>query len=153
MPTTTRKRSWTEQLPFNKWIREQPEIDSHRECFSATNIDFMWEGPNNPGYWLLLETKQYGSTVEKWQLIAFSRIHKAITDPLYRGFHILQFEKTSPKDGAMFLDGRFMIRKDLIEFLRFEKSRSDYETTFNQSRNNRDSLQPEVSAKHTERSF
>lgn len=133
MTTTTKKRDWKEQLPFNVWIREQKELDSHKERFSATNIDFLWEGPNNPGYWMLIETKQFRSRVPSWQMIAFTRIHNSIQDPCYRGFHILQFENTTPKDGAMFLDGRFMIRKDLIQFLRFEKAPAYYETTFIQS--------------------
>jgi len=109
MATTTIKRpSWSE-TGFSKWLREQPEIDSHREHFSATNLDYMWEGPKM-GSWMILEGKAHFAMPRKWQLIAFHRLHKAIQDPHYRGFHIIQFENETPDDGAIYLDGEQILQ-------------------------------------------
>lgn len=129
MDTTTIKRpNWTE-TSFSKWLREQPEIDSNRQHFSATNLDYMWEGPGM-GSWMLIEGKAHLTEPKKWQVIAFSRLHKAIQDPDYRGFHIIQFENETPDDGAAFLDGDPVNRTSLLTFLRFEGPPFQYATTF-----------------------
>lgn len=133
METTTVKRPFWSETGFSKWLREQPEIDSHRQHFSATNLDYMWEGPKM-GPWMLLEGKAHLKEPSRWQIIAFSRLHHAIQDSQYRGFHFVQFENNSPTDGATFLDGNPVNRDDLIAFLRFEKPPFWYSTTFQTAR-------------------
>ncbi len=43
------------------------------------------------------------------------------TCTMYRGFHLLQFENTTPNDGKTFLDGKEINRNELIKFLKFEQ--------------------------------
>lgn len=134
--------------PFSHWLRNQDGIESQSEHCSGTNLDFLWEGTREnfryfseyrqdwitgKGYWMLLEEKQFLSEVKGWQLVSFSRFHNAIIDPKhYRGFHIVQFSKTNPEDGAIFVDGKGAHKLELIEFLRFEKPEEWYATSFEQ---------------------
>jgi len=114
--------------PFSQWVRNEPGLDSQTYKLSATNIDFLWEGPNDKGYWMLIEEKQHGAKVKEWQLIAFRKLHRVIKDEThYKGFHILQFENTAPSDGRTWLDGQEVPKVQVIIFLRFGKF---YPTTF-----------------------
>ena len=51
--------------------------------------------------------------------VAYARAAK--TDPNYCGFHLLQFEKTSPDDGKIYIDGYQVTIEQLIQFLKFEE--------------------------------
>ena len=104
---------------FGLWLRVQPEIDSKREGFVATNLDYIWSNYRS-GQWMLLEEKRFGMTPRRYQLCLFALLDKlAWIDPRYRGFHLLVFERTSPDDGEIFLDGKVIDKAELLEFLQF----------------------------------
>ena len=48
----------------------------------------------------------------------------------YCGFHCIVFENTSPDDGGIYLDGKFISTTDLIEFLQFSKPEDWYQSWF-----------------------
>ena len=115
----TAERKDNHSTEFGLWLREQPEIDSAKG-FIATNIDFLWRNYNT-GDWMLIEEKRYMSKPKRWQCQLFDLLDWcAKTHPKYRGFHIVQFEKTSPDDGKIFLDNKEVTRDQLITLLRFE---------------------------------
>jgi len=104
---------------FGRWLREQPEIDSDKG-YIATNVDYMWRNYET-GQWMLIEEKRYGAEIKHWQREMFTLLTWcARHHPRFRGFHIVQFEKTSPEDGKIFLDGNEITVVQLLAFLRFE---------------------------------
>ena len=116
----TQKRRDKHGTEFSDWLRKQTEIDS-KLGFIATNIDYYWTNYRS-GLWMLIEEKRHKQLPRFYQAKAFAILDKSVRlSKTYKGFHILVFSNTSPDDGPMFLDGKFISRNDLFEFLRFEK--------------------------------
>lgn len=119
----TKQRKDSHSTEFGLWLRNQPELDSKKEGFIATNIDYMWRNYKT-NEWMLIEEKRYkdsGSDVSQWQRQMFVIIDKACkNDPDYKGIHLVHFEKTSPDDGKVYLDRSPVNKEQLIKFLRFE---------------------------------
>lgn len=116
----TKPRYDTHGTEFGSWLRVQPEIDSGLG-YVATNVDYMWRNYKT-GLWMLIEEKRHSRQPKRWQQQMFGILDKVSRrDPNYRGFHILVFEKTSPEDGRMWLDGELITRQGLIGFLTFAK--------------------------------
>jgi hypothetical protein len=125
----TQKRRDDNSTEFGLWLREQNKIHSVLG-FTPTNIDYMWRNyrTNN---WMLIEEKRYKKMPEFYQIEDYKVIDKTSqTDPKYKGFHVIVFEKTSPDDGDIFLDGKFINVHDLLDFLRFEKPSDWYKSWF-----------------------
>jgi len=121
----TRRRYDKCSTEFGLWLRDQPEIDSGLG-FVATNIDYVWLY-RKTGKWMLIEEKRYERLMTYAQGAAFKVVDAcAKSDENYMGFHFLRFERTSPEDGWMKLDGKLINKQDLIEFLRFEKPKEWY---------------------------
>ena len=115
----TAKRQDKHSTQFGLWLREQPEIDS-KFGYLATNIDYMWRNYKTRD-WMLIEEKRYNSSMKKWQIRMFDILNWcANKHPYFRGLHILVFEKTSPEDGAIHLDGKQITKDELISFLQFD---------------------------------
>jgi hypothetical protein len=117
----TQKRRDTHSTEFGLWLREQKEIDS---ClgFVTTNLDYIWTNYKT-GEWMLIEEKRYNSEVKPYQRGIFKTIHAACKNAHgYKGIHLLQFEKTSPDDGRIWIDKKEVDKKGLLQFLRFEKA-------------------------------
>lgn len=117
--TTQRKDEHSTE--FGLWLRKQPELDSGKEKFIATNIDYLWRNYKT-GEWMLIEEKRHNSRVKNWQDELFYLLNWcAKRHPKYRGFHVIRFSCTSPDDGEIELDGKKIGRDGLIKFLRFGK--------------------------------
>ncbi len=84
---------------FSDWSREQTEISSEKG-FTPSNVDFLWRNYKS-GKWMLLEEKRYSANLKRWQKELFLVLHNSIKDNNYKGFYIVQFEKTSPDDGGI----------------------------------------------------
>ena len=117
----TRQRNDNHSTEFGLWLREQEELDS-KLGYVATNLDYIWSNYKT-GQWMLLEEKRYMSEPTFSQHEQFNKIHKAcLGDTGYCGLHLIQFEKTSPEDGAIFLDRHEISKAELVKFLQtFEK--------------------------------
>ena len=114
----TRKRNDSHSTEFGLWLREQAEIES-RLGFVATNIDFVWSNYKT-GQWMLLEEKRFNKRPTYCQRKLFEQLDCAVgDDPTYCGFHMIIFEKTSPTDGKIWIDGNEVDRHRLIQFLLF----------------------------------
>lgn len=114
----TAQRRDSHSTEFGLWLRNQSEIDS-RLGFVATNIDYLWRNYKT-GYWMFIEEKRYGKTPQYPQTALFELVDKvARNDPMYKGFHYLIFDKTSPDDGIIRLNDQVISREQLISFLKF----------------------------------
>jgi hypothetical protein len=116
----TKPRFDEKSTEFGIWLRRQKEIDSS-SGFVTTNLDYVWYNYNT-GFWMIIEEKRYMGKISWSQQKTFDLIINACKkDPNFCGFHLIQFEKTSPDDGRTFLDGKEVSKKGLINFLRFEE--------------------------------
>ena len=115
----TQERRDGHSTEFGLWLREQQEIDS-KLGFVATNIDYVWRNYKT-GDWMLIEEKRYGQKVKFYQQEVFDLLNWCCKHhPKFCGFHTIVFEKTSPDDGAISLDGQTVSREQLISFLKFD---------------------------------
>jgi hypothetical protein len=116
----TRKRNDEHSTEFGLWLREQASIDS-KLGFVATNVDFLWTNYKSD-LWMLIEEKRFNRPVRYAQQQMFKVLDAACSsDRNYRGLHILIFEKTSPEDGKIQLDGEIISKDELLSFLRFDR--------------------------------
>lgn len=114
----TRKRNDNHSTEFGLWLREQKDIDS-KKGFLASNLDFIWANWKN-NKWLLIEEKRYMSKMKRWQREIFVTLHKAaLNDPNYQGFYFIQFEKTSPDDGRIYINNNLRTKGELLDLLLF----------------------------------
>lgn len=117
---------------FSNWLRKQPEIDS-KVGYNTTDIDFVWED-YKADYFMLLETKEYMAEVTFSQRKLFNRLHNALQNINgYKGYHLLQFEKTSPENGKIYLDRKEITKAELIKFLQFILRKETDDQNTNQS--------------------
>lgn len=116
----TRQRNDSHSTEFGLWLRKQPEIDS-KLGYVGHNIDYLWLYYKT-GKWMLIEEKRYCAECGYSQKEAFKIIHKACkTDKNYHGFHLIQFDCTSPDDSSIWLDGKIITKENLIAFLQFKE--------------------------------
>lgn len=124
--TNTQKRRDKHSTEFGLWLREQKELDSHLG-YNTSNVDFMWMN-ERASQWLFIEEKRWLAKIPPAQQRVFEKVDQSISSGDYLGFHVLIFERTNPDDGRMILDGRELLRDDLIEFLTFGKPIHWYDT-------------------------
>ena len=113
----TGKRS----LEFSKWIHDK--LPDSCTGFTVTNLDWVfWNYKNR--ILLISEEKMYKGKLPFFQ----SQIFKEILAPALKeycenhdiqflGFHLIQFENTSPKDGKIWWDGNEISETELIDRL------------------------------------
>ena len=116
----TRKRIDGHSTEFGLWLRECRELDQ-RLGYLTTNLDYIW-GNYNTQKWMLIEEKRYGSPLRQAQLDMIELVDNCCkSDPRYQGFHLLQFEHTTPEDGAILWDGKEITKQKLIRLLEFKE--------------------------------
>jgi len=117
----TQQRRDSHSTQFGLWLREQAEIDS-KLGYTATNIDYLWHNYKT-GVWMLIEEKRYMSQVKFPQTKMLEILDKVSqNDVRYKGLFIVVFEKTSPDDGRIWIDGKEVTKQDLVKFLQFDFS-------------------------------
>lgn len=123
----TQQRRDNNSTEFGLWIRKQPTIDSDLG-YVTTNIDYVWSNYKS-GKWFYLEEKRYGWMPKPYQVKLFKERDADVQgNENYCGFHFLIFTHTSPDDGAIYLDGKYITTTDLLEFLAFNKSDDWYQS-------------------------
>ena len=122
----TRQRNDTHSTEFGLWIRNVSELDSYKG-YRNYNLDMIWwlkEGFNKePTAWMLIEEKRYKSECKGDQLLTYTWLHNKLLklkDDTYKGIHLLQFEKTNPADGKIYLDRKEITKDELVNFLSFK---------------------------------
>lgn len=125
----TKPRNDDGGTPFSNWLREQPELDSKKQKLDIQNVDFVVHR-YDAGEIMNVEEKRFLKEMSYSQWDTFSRIDRYNSDPLYRGFHLLQFERETPEDGFILLDGLEITPAELKSFLRFEAAPERYQSVF-----------------------
>lgn len=106
-------------LTFSGWVREN--LPDSKTGFMASDLDFfLWNYKTKK--LIMLELKTYGRKPKRWQEIMWLNMEKWITNGIdsdweFRGYHLIQFEKTNFENGKCYLDGKEITEKELIEFL------------------------------------
>jgi len=118
---------------FGQWLRDNEDLRSGtlHKGFAITNIDYLVLDCET-GKWMLVEEKRGMSEVRWTQIDQFKRLHLSISSPLYHGFHILQFENSTPDDGRTWLDSKKVGVDMLTMFLAFRLPTEWYATTWRQ---------------------
>ncbi len=102
---------------FGLWLRKKTDIDS-KLGFIATNLDYFWKNWKT-GKFMLIEEKRYMAEPKYFQTKIFAQLDNAFkNDPLYCGFHLIQFENTGPEDGKIYLDKKEITEVELIRLLK-----------------------------------
>lgn len=118
---------------FSQWLRRKQEIDSSLG-YVATNLDYIWFNHNKDRY-MAIEEKRYMHDLKPYQARVFRKIDKVLkNDPHYQGFHLVQFEETSPSDGEIHVDKEFIDYENFLKFLCFEASNETYYSYFDKIR-------------------
>ena len=96
---------------FSYWLRDNPELDSRIGGFDSQNLDYIWFAYRD-GWFILIEEKMFSGKQSDQQ----NDIHGVIRQLLqaangtkvnsyrgrraieYRGYYLVQFEKTNPND-------------------------------------------------------
>lgn len=134
-PTTTNTRKLEfdneESTQFSRWLRNQPELDSHLG-FRTNNIDYPWQNWKTNQFLLLEEKRKMKEMTDSQrnQFIQFDYIFYHYNNDLYKGFHLIQFENTNPDDGKIFLDKKEISKEILFKFLKFEADEELYSSYF-----------------------
>lgn len=125
----TQQRRDNNSTEFGIWLRQQPDIDS-KNGYVASNIDFLWMNYLSKK-WLLIEEKRFGKFPTRYQVEMYKLLDQVRNiDNNYRGFHVLVFEKTNPDDGGIYLDGKFISKVELLNFLCFTMPDDWYSSWF-----------------------
>jgi hypothetical protein len=112
----SRKRIDNHGTQFSDWIRTVEELHA-KKGYTATDLDYVWRSYKT-NQWMLIEEKRYGGQLRPFQTVTFDIIRKvAELDQKYCGFVLLQFQNTSPQDGATYWNGELITEKQLVERL------------------------------------
>ena len=115
----TRQRNDNQGTEFENWRRNKPELSSGLG-YIATDIDFIWRNYKT-GQFMFVEEKRYMSKMTFPQKQTFKVVDKQMKGhPLYMGFHLLQFENTTPDDGRVYWDGVEITKGRLLDILKFK---------------------------------
>ena len=114
----TQQRRDNHSTEFGLWLRQQAEIDS-KLGYVATNVDYIWRNYKTKK-WMLIEEKRFMYEMSYSQSEMMKVLDDAAkSDKNYCGLHLLQFEKTNPEDGKIYIDHIQVTKEQLIEFLKF----------------------------------
>lgn len=130
--TTTRRDN--EDTPFGAWLRSQPILDSGYG-YDAQNADYFWHNYKT-GQLMFIEEKRHKAVRSFSQKDTHGIVNRGLERGFrsgpgeiknkrgetieYCGYHVIQFENTSPDDGNIYIDGGLVTVDQLLLFLQFE---------------------------------
>lgn len=117
----TRQRNDNHSTEFGLWLRKQEQIDS-KDGYVASNLDYIWRNYKT-NEWMLIEEKRYNGNITYAQGQIFKTLLSAIKSDMFYGLFVIVFEKTSPDDGAIFINKKLATKDDLILLLQFDKDK------------------------------
>ena len=117
--TNTRQRNDNNGTQFETWRRRQPHLDSGLG-YLATDVDFIWRNYKTKQF-MFVEEKCKMSTMTGSQYQTFKLLDEHMSShPDYMGFHLLQFENTSPEDGKIYWNKEHISLDRLNQILTFK---------------------------------
>jgi len=116
----TKQRIYEGGTEFSIWIRQQQELDSQLS-YHCYDVDYIWTHFQT-GQFMLIEEKRYGwDNIKAPAHYLFARLNKLCSkDTLYRGYHLICFENTSPENGKIQINHKDITKEDLLKFLQFD---------------------------------
>lgn len=126
---------------FGRWLREQPALDSRRAALSIQNLDYIvhqYRSARGSGthHIRLIEEKRHLAQRSFAQRDTHHILDQLLREAdgatvrterglfvnvKYDGYHVVQFEHTSPDDGAIYWNGKRIDVTTLIRRLRFDE--------------------------------
>lgn len=116
---TRKEVTGVRDLTFSGWVREN--LPDSSTGYAASDLDFfLWNWKTKKV--IMIELKTYGRKPRRWQETMWLNLEKWISkgidkDWVFRGYHLIQFEKTGFNDGRCFLDDKEITEQELINFL------------------------------------
>lgn len=98
----------TRSLAFSAWIRR--ELPNSRTGFMVTNQDWVFWNFKTRRLLLAEEKTNHGAIAPWFYQLIRDVFHPALSaychehGIAYHGYHLIQFERTSPEDGRIFFD-------------------------------------------------
>ena len=115
----TRQRNDNNGTEFEAWRRKQQHLSSGLG-YLATDVDFIWRNYKTKQF-MFVEEKCKMSTMTGPQYETFKMVDEQMSShPDYMGFHLLQFENTSPEDGKIYWNKKHISLDRLNQILTFE---------------------------------
>ena len=117
---TRREQTGTRDLTFNTWLRDALPDSSTGQMVS--DIDFYIFNYKKKEH-LIVETKTYNAPLKTWQEIMYSKLQRWVSEGgnkegwKFKGFYLIQFEKTFFDDGKVYLNGEESSKEEIIETL------------------------------------
>jgi hypothetical protein len=131
------KRKNVPGSPFSEWLYDIKNhgMDPRENDIRVSDMDWIiWKKEDydfGDGPFMMIEEKCYNKPMQPDQGLLFYSLDKILkTSKYYQGFHLLRFEKTTPDDGAIFLDEKWITKADLIQFWQFGKPSEWYVSWF-----------------------
>ena len=115
---------------FSKWIREY--LPDSSTGFCVCDLDWVMFNVLTKELILLEEKTRNGQVANWFRLLIRNVIHPALKEYCpkhgikYYGFHLIQFENTSPIDGEIYFDYKKIDVQKLIKILSFEHFKDNY---------------------------
>ena len=121
---TRRENSGERSLEFSRWIRE--ELPDSMTGYMVGNQDWMfWNWKTRQ--LMLAEEKTHFAEIAPWMKNLIKMvIHPALKRYCkhigvdYRGYHLIQFEKTDPETGRILFDRIEITKEELKQILSFD---------------------------------
>ena len=129
----TRTRRDNNDTQFGNWLRTKKIIKSGLG-YDAENIDYVWFAFYD-GWFILIEEKRHGASQRLAQADTHGIIHQLLENvPLgtkvktmrgnreieYRGYYLVQFQKTNPDDSLWIkINGTKYTKNELLYLLKF----------------------------------
>jgi hypothetical protein len=109
------------KLPDNVTFAREDDALSSKLGFITTDIDYIWMNFKT-NEWIIIEEKRRRKEVPFAQKNILVMIHNLARkhDKKYRGLYLIQFERTNPEDGKIWINNKEVTKENLIKLLRFE---------------------------------
>ena len=121
---------------FSEWLRDETNhtLRPREDNIRINDIDwFIWKksGSYGDGYYMMIEEKCYDKLMTPDQALMYKKLENIHSvDPWYLGFHFLRFGGTTPDDGSIHLDEKYISKDDLIQFMKFGSPKEWYKSYF-----------------------
>lgn len=122
---TKQEQTNNRSLEFSHWIRQQLPDSSTGFCVS--DQDWVFYNYKTKQLMFCEEKTRMGKISDWFRTLIKNILHPALrlycpkNGIDYRGYHLIQFENTSPVDGKIYLDYNLITEQQLIEFLSFRQ--------------------------------
>jgi hypothetical protein len=134
---TQQRRHANDNRDFSDWLRDCKELESNKVGLSIMDIDYVPlhrvvyddDKTKSTKYFMFIEVKiKMGqpSKSEHGEIVNISNHMRGcpvVTDKhgksVWCGYHLIQFENTTPDNGKIFLDGNEISREEFINFWAF----------------------------------